>query len=178
MRIGTTRRFKSIHMLKNLKWEQKKICLPVFTSMLLLIILLVPRAFGNSTNGDAILGSWSTMDREARFDLYKCGSEYCGKISYLQEPNYPPAEKQGLAGLPKTDRNNPDPQLRGRHLLGLPLLEGFRYAGGNSWEGGRIYNPEDGRKYRCRLWLDEENRLKLRGYVGLSLLGKTETWIR
>jgi len=57
-------------------------------------------------------------------------------------------------------------------------LEGFRYTGDNLWEGGRIYNPEDGRKYRCKLWLDGENRLKLRGYVGMSLLGKTETWIR
>jgi len=172
------RRSKSIHMLKNLKLEQKRIRLPVFAATLLLIILSVPRAYGDGTNGDAIVGSWSTMDREARFDLYKCGSEYCGKISYLQKPNYPPMEKQGLAGLPKTDRNNPDPQLRERHLLGLPLLEGFRYTGDNLWEGGRIYNPEDGRKYRCKLWLDGENRLKLRGYVGMSLLGKTETWIR
>jgi len=120
----------------------------------------------------------STMDREAQFEIYKCGAEYCGKICYLKEPNYPSTEKQGLAGLPKIDLENPDPLLRRRPLLGLPLLEGFRYPGDNKWEGGTIYNPEDGIKYRCRLWLDGENQLKVRGYVGFSLLGRTETWIR
>jgi len=60
----------------------------------------------------------------------------------------------------------------------LPLLEGFRYTGGNMWEGGRIYNPEDGIKCRCKPWLDGGDRLKARGYVGFSLPDRTETWIR
>ncbi len=147
------------------------IIIAVFT-----VILLAPRAYG--TDADAILGLWNLMNREAQFEIYKCGAEYCGKISYLREPDCPCEEKDGLAGHPKMDLHNPDPALRGRTLLGLPLLEGFRYTGDHTWDGGRIYNPEDGRKYRCKLWLDGENQLKVRGYIGFSLLGKTETWIR
>lgn len=141
-----------------------------------IIIFLAPHAYG--ADADAILGLWSLTDRKAQFEIYKCGSEYCGKISYLSEPNYPSTEKLGFAGLPIMDLQNPDPALRGRSLLGLPLLEGFRYVGGDTWEGGRIYNPEDGKKYRCKLWLDGENQLKVRGYLGFSLFGRTETWVR
>ncbi len=140
-----------------------------------IFILLTPHA--NGANADAIVGLWSMKDREAQFSIYKCGSEYCGKISYLSEPNYPPTKK-GLAGLPKMDLRNPDPQLRERSLVGLPFLEGFHFTDENTWEGGRIYNPDDGQKYRCKLWLDGENRLKVRGYLGIPALGKTETWVR
>lgn len=158
-----------------LKLEQKVMPFRTVT-VLLVVILLAPHAYG--AGADAILGLWSTMDREAQFEIYKCGEEYCGRISYLREPNYPSTDKQGLAGLPKIDLENPEPRLRERPLLGLPLLEGFRYMGGNAWEGGRIYNPEDGLKYRCKLRLDGENRLEVRGYIGFSLLGQTETWVR
>lgn len=139
------------------------------------VILSVSRAHGNGADG--ILGSWSLRDQKARFEIYKCGEEYCGKISYLSEPDYPPAAKNGRAGSPKLDTENPDPALKNRPLLGMPLMEGFRYTGENSWDG-RIYNPEDGHKYRCKLWLDGESRLKVRGYLGFSLFGRTETWIR
>jgi uncharacterized protein (DUF2147 family) len=156
--------------------EQEAAHTGIITSAVLVVILLASHAYG--ADADAILGLWNTIDGEAQFEIYKCGVEYCGKISYLREPDYPSTEKQGLAGLPKMDLENPDPLLRGRSMLGLPLMEGFRYTGGDTWEGGRIYNPEDGAKYRCKLWLDGENRLKVRGYLGFSWLGRTETWVR
>ncbi len=142
----------------------------------LCVIFLAPHACG--AHADTILGFWNTENRKTQFEIYKCGAEYCGKISYMSEPNYPSTEKQGLAGLPKRDFDNPDPLLRGRPMLGMPLLEGFHYVGDNTWEGGTIYNPEDGKTYSCKLWLDGENRLNVRGYIGFSLLGKTVTWIR
>lgn len=144
--------------------------------VLLAVILLAPAAYG--ADADAILGFWNTKDREAKFEIYKCGEEYCGKISCLKYPNYPPSDKKGLAGLPKMDLENPDPTLRNRPMVGLPLLEGFRYVDENRWEGGKIYNPEDGRMYSAMLWLDGKDQLKLRGYIGFSLLGRTETWVR
>ena len=140
--------------------------------------VLVWMSFAYGADGNAIVGFWNTQDRDTRFEIYKCGLEYCGRISYLREPNYSPADKDGVAGRPKCDSHNPDPRLRKRTLLGLPLLEGFRFAGGGTWEGGKIYNPEDGGKYSCKIWLDEKNQLKLKGYIGFSLLGRTETWVR
>jgi uncharacterized protein (DUF2147 family) len=148
----------------------------ILAVFMLFIIPLASHAGANEA--DAILGRWNMINREAQFEIYKCGEEYCGKISYLKEPCYPAGEKHGFAGRPKLDLENPDPQLRSRPLLGLPLLEGFRYTGDNTWDEGRIYNPEDGKKYRCKLWLDGQNRLNVRGYIGYSLFGKTEIWVR
>lgn len=145
-------------------------------SALLAVFLGAP--FAHGAPGDAILGFWNTKDRDTRFDIYKCGTKYCGKISYMRHPNYSPTNKDGLAGRPRLDSHNPDPALRKRTILGLPLLEGFRYVGHNLWEGGKIYDPDDGEKYGCKIWLDGANRLKLRGYMGISLFGRTETWVR
>lgn len=79
-----------------------------------------------------------------------------------------------------TDRDdlNPEPALRDRLLLGLTIMAGFRYAGEGKWKNGRIYDPNSGKTYKCKLTLIDENTLELRGYIGISLLGRTETWTR
>ncbi len=146
-------------------------------TLLLAAFLALPVA-ALGAEADAIVGLWNTAENDARIEIYKCGTQYCGKISYLQEPNYPPDDKGGMAGLPLVDRNNPNPELRQRPLVGLKFMEGFRYKGDHTWEGGRIYNAEDGKIYHAKIKLAEGNRLMLRGYWGISLLGRTETWVR
>lgn len=127
-------------------------------------------------DSDSILGIWSTQDNDARFEIYKCGAFYCGKIHSLEEPVYPPTDDK-MPGQPKVDRNNPDPRFRKRPMVGLPLMIGFSYEGPNTWKGA-IYNPEDGKTYKCRISLAGENRLKIRGYLGITVFGKTEVWTR
>lgn len=151
-----------------------KVCIIAFA----LLALLPATSFAQGTKADAIVGFWYTKNHHTQFDIYKCGKDYCGKISYLRHPDYPLSDKNGLAGQPKRDRHNPDPRLRKRTLLGLPLLSGFRYRGHDLWAGGKIYDPNDGGKYSCKIWLAGNNRLKLRGYIGFSLFGETETWVR
>jgi uncharacterized protein (DUF2147 family) len=129
-------------------------------------------------DADAIIGLWNTAENDARIEIYKCGTEYCGRISYLEEPNYPPDDKEGMAGLPMVDRNNPNPELRKRPLIGLRFMVGFRYLGTNTWDGGQIYNAENGKTYKAKISLADNNRLMLRGFWGISLLGRTETWVR
>jgi uncharacterized protein (DUF2147 family) len=129
-------------------------------------------------DADAIIGLWNTSDNDARIEIYRCGTAYCGRISEIDEPRYPVDDEKGMAGLPRVDRNNPDPRLRNRPLVGLMLLEGFRWTGNNSWEGGRIYSPENGKRYKALIGLTDKRHLLLRGYVGISLLGRTETWVR
>ncbi len=143
--------------------------------ILMAFLLWSPLAHG--ARGDGIIGFWSTQNRNTRFQIYKCGSLYCGKISYMREPDHSANNREGLAGQPKRDVHNPDPLLRDRTLLGLPLLERFRYEGHNLWDGGTIYDPDDGHKYSCKIWLDGKRYLKLRGYMGISLFGRTETWV-
>jgi uncharacterized protein (DUF2147 family) len=150
----------------------------VLTACAAMLAVMFVASLVYGADADSILGSWNTADKDAKIEIYQCGPEYCGRISYLKEPNYSSKDKGGMAGLPRVDRRNPDPHLRIRPLLGLRLIEGFHYAGDNTWEGGRIYNPDDGRKYKAKITLSKGNRLLLRGFVGISLLGRTETWTR
>ena len=106
-------------------------CIAVAVAFLLGLPAAVP-----GEDGDAIIGLWNTAEKDARIEIFKCGTEYCGRISYLKDPNYPPDDPNGLAGLPIVDRNNPDPELRNRPLLGLKFIEGFRYMGHNTWGEG------------------------------------------
>jgi uncharacterized protein (DUF2147 family) len=63
-------------------------------------------------------------------------------------------------------------------ILGLEILRGLHPAGDATWDGGTIYDPATGRTYRCAASLDGPDRLLLRGYVGIRLLGRTTTWLR
>jgi uncharacterized protein (DUF2147 family) len=125
-----------------------------------------------------ILGLWSTTDNNSRVEIFKCGDNYCGKIVELKNPNYSANDKRGMAGQPKVDRNNPGPDLKTRPLLGLQVLEGFGYSGGNVWKGGKIYDPDNGKLYKCKMTLTDPDRLEVRGYIGISWLGRTEVWTR
>ena len=87
-------------------------------------------------------------------------------------------DESGNRGPSDKDKLNPDPALRDRLLLGLTIMDGFTYAGGGKWKNGRIYDPNSGKTYKCKLTLVDENTLELRGYIGFSLLGRTETWMR
>jgi len=97
---------------------------------------------------------------------------------WLKEPFYPTGDAQGMAGKPKVDRNNPDVALRSRPLIGLPLVSGFHFAGADEWTGGTIYDPENGKTYSCKITLMSNGSLKVRGYIGISLFGRTTAWTR
>ena len=147
-------------------------------TLLLAAVFLASPTTVLGADADAIIGLWNTAENDARIEIYQCGTEYCGRISYLEEPNYPPDDKEGMAGLPMVDRNNPNPELRNRPLIGLRFMAGFRYLGTNTWDGGQIYNAENGKMYKAKISLADNNRLMLRGFWGISLLGRTETWVR
>lgn len=127
-------------------------------------------------------GSWLTQKetKNAKIDIQPCAKDaqrLCGKIVWLEKP----FDDQGQ---PKVDKNNPDPSLQRRSLLGLELLSGFHEKEGEPgvWEGGTIYNPEDGETYHCVIRLQKnaqgQDILHVRGYVGIPWFGKTQIWIR
>ena len=59
----------------------------------------------------------------------------------------------------------------------LTIMEGFSYNG-KIWSGGTVYDPENGKTYKCKLTLRKDGRLEVRGYIGFSLIGRTEIWTR
>lgn len=78
----------------------------------------------------------------------------------------------------RLDDHNPDPALRSRALLGITILHGFEYAGDRVWKGGTIYDPNSGNTYRSSMTLLDRNTLKVRGYIGLAMFGRSDTWTR
>lgn len=119
------------------------------------------------------IGTWATADGDSHVKIEQCGAALCGRITWLKDP-------LGADGKPAIDSKNPDPRLRGRTLVGLSILGGFERSADdtNVWSGGTVYDPEDGRTYSCKLALVDADTLKVRGYVGFSFLGKTQTWTR
>jgi uncharacterized protein (DUF2147 family) len=138
-------------------------------------IALAPSAWAASED---ILGNWLNQDQDAKIDIFKCGSDYCGKIVWLKEPLYPAGSKEGTPGTPKLDTNNPDTSRQKTPLTGLQIITGFQFAGGNLWNNGKIYDPDSGNTYSAKATLVSHDQLDLRGFIGISLIGRTEKWTR
>ena len=139
-------------------------------------LLLASRV--HSQNPDAIVGIWWNQEKEAQIEIYPCDGKYCGRIIWLKEPNYLANDPKGMAGKPKVDRENPDPSKRERPILGMNLVWGFSFSGRNLWENGFIYDPREGKTYKCKMTLETPDHLKVRGFIGISLIGKTNDWSR
>jgi uncharacterized protein (DUF2147 family) len=134
--------------------------------------------FAFAASPDDILGLWDTKGNSASIEIYKCGIKYCGKIAWLKEAVYPTDAKDGVPGTPILDSNNPDPESSKRPLLGSPILIDFIFDGDDLWTGGKIYNSKDGNMYSGRLTLLSPGQLKVKGYIGIPLLGGSTTWTR
>lgn len=144
-------------------------------------LMVLGAGTGIAGDGDLILGLWLTApsdDGRAHVEVTKVDSKYEGKIVWLEQPVYPADDEEGMGGKEKVDRENPDPKLRTRPIIGLKMVKGFTYAGDDLWSGGTIYDPENGKTYKCKMRLTEEGVLKVRGYIGFSLIGRTTVWTR
>ncbi len=143
----------------------------IITSLAVLCLLTGATARAqDSTNAKKVLGEWLTAGGTSKIEIYKEGTEFCGRISWLKEPD--------KDGKPKVDEKNPDEKLRSRPLLGLVILRGFSFDGEDEFTGGKIYDPKSGNDYSAKMTLKDDHTLDLRGYVLVPLFGRTETWTR
>ena len=142
----------------------------IATSILAFITMLSFSAYSQN-KADDIIGIWLTGGKEpAKIQVYKSGEKYYGKIIWLKNPTE--------NGKQRVDANNPDEAKRSNPIIGLVMLTGFRFDGDEEWKGGSIYDPESGKTYSSYMYLKDRNTLKVRGYVGISLFGRTEVWTR
>jgi uncharacterized protein (DUF2147 family) len=140
--------------------------------LLQLIILLWPclplasAVFGADVPPAQILGNWLTEPRDGIIEISLASDgSYQGRIVGGNDPQ-------------RLDQHNPDPARRGQTLLGQIILKGMRYDGEGKWSGGTIYDPDSGRTYQCRLQRLDAERLQVRGFLGISLLGRSQLWTR
>ena len=117
---------------------------------------------GQTQNGDQIIGKYWTNNKEGKIEIFKKGRKYYGKILWRKEP--------------VKDIKNPDKSLRNRNVIGIEFLKDFVFDGKNKWEGGTVYSFDNGGTYKGRLWLENQGEiLKMRGFWGISLIGRTAT---
>ena len=145
---------------------------------LLALTVAIALALSAWAASDDILGTWLNQAKDAKIDILKCDSAYCGKIVWLKEPLYPAGSKEGTPGTPKLDTNNPDTSRHKAPLMGLQIITGFQFASDNLWKNGKIYDPDSGKTYSAKATLVSHDQLDLRGFVGISLIGRTESWTR
>jgi uncharacterized protein (DUF2147 family) len=148
--------------------------------MLVIMCMLAATVTGSvhAAAGDAILGVWNNQEKDAEIEIFKCGEKLCGRVVWLKEPNYPAGSKDGIPGTPKLDHNNPDPESRKTPIIGLQIVHDFVFAADAVWNGGMVYDPKNGKKYSGKMTLVSQHQLNLRGFVGISLLGRTVVWTR
>ena len=122
-----------------------------------------------AADADAILGVWLTPQKDGTFEIYRTDdNKYFGKIL-------------GGDGPEQFDTKNPDPELRTRSLVGVNFLSDFTYNTDKAeWVDGTIYDPNNGRTYDCKMWLDDTDPTKLnaRGFLGIAAFGRTEIFTR
>lgn len=135
------------------------------------IVLFSTAFFLNITlYAQEVTGTWYNEEKDAKIEVYKTDDdEYEGKVVWLKKPN--------RNGKPKVDEQNKDKAKRERKIMGLHILSGLKKKG-NQYKDGEIYDPKSGKTYSANMKPDGKNKLKIRGYVGVSLIGRTTVWTR
>ena len=125
---------------------------------------------GNFVFGqDITKGLWFNEEKEAKIQFFEKEGKLFGKITWLKEPKD--------NGKDKTDKNNPNPDLRNKPIVGLVILKDFDKDGKN-WKNGEIYDPKSGKTYSSTIKWSGENQLNIRGFIGVALVGKTTKFTR
>ena len=144
--------------------------IPLRLAFLMLGLFLLNTGVKAQAKPDKLEGLWYNDIKSAKVEISK-GSDgkFYGKVVWLKEPL--------KNGKPKVDELNEDPKLRTRPRLGLQLLNSFVKDGDNKYDDGTIYDPLNGKTYSCKITY-KGNTLDIRGYIGISLFGRTTVWSR
>lgn len=140
--------------------------------VLLALCMLVPALLNAADTPDRIEGVWFNGEKSSKIEIFKTkDGNFAGRIIWLKEPNT-------TDGKAKLDSKNPDAKLQKRPLMNLVILTGLKADGKSKYVSGKIYDPKSGKTYSAKAELANNNTLNLRGFIGVSLVGRTDTWIR
>lgn len=135
------------------------------------LLVLFTLFFSFSSYSQTIFGKWNSFDEETNkvesvIEVYKKDGKAYAKIIEITDPEKRSATCTACKG-----------KLKDTPILGLNILNGLK-KDGDEWSGGKILDPKNGKEYKCYIKLKDENTLKLRGYIGISLFGRTAIWKR
>ncbi len=156
----------------NLKFNEMKTRQRISRGLLtaFLAFLMTQTVFAQATAGDKILGTWLSEDKTGKIEIYKTGNSYYGKLIWGKTMY----EADGKTS--KKDEKNQDASKRSRNLKDMPILTDFAYNK-DVWEDGKVYDPYSGKTYSSTMKI-KDSKLHIRGYIGVSFIGRTNVWTR
>lgn len=131
--------------------------------MMTFALLLGTMLTASAQDANSLLGTYLSEGGRGKVKITKEGDKFVGTLVWTIE--------EGML-----DSKNPDKTQQSKPLKGKKILTGFVYAGKNVWEDGSIYDPKSGKTYSCKITRQSDGSLKVRGFVGVSLLGRTTVW--
>lgn len=141
-------------------------------SLKIIVLLFISmNCFAANIPAERILGRWTTENGKSHVEIFKQNNKFYGKIVWLKEP-------LNEKGIEKKDDNNPDKSKRDQKLVNLLVLRDLNYESGNVWTGGTIYDPKNGKTYKVKITFINEKELEIRGFIGVSLIGRSSKWTR
>lgn len=141
----------------------------IFVSLLLIAFSI--NVFAKEKfQADDVLGFWLSESGKGVVEIYKNGNKFEGKLVWIKDIYTGKVED-------KFDIHNPDEEKRKKSLQGLVNLHGFEFDDGE-WTGGKIYDPQKGKTYKSYMRMESKELLKIRGYIGFALIGRTTEWKR
>ena len=125
----------------------------------------------SSISAQTIFGKWENRDEETNeidsvIEVYKENGKAFAKIIEITDKD----RQESLC-----DKCNG--KLKNQPILGMKILTGLK-KDGNEWSGGKILDPKNGKEYKCYIELKNNNKLKIRGYIGFAAFGRTAYWYR
>jgi len=136
----------------------------------LMVLLVSSNTFAAGFSEDDILGYWLSESGKGVVEIYRAGDKFEGKIVWVKDLH------EGVV-KEKLDVKNPKKELQTRSILGLKNLQGFTFKK-SKWKDGSVYDPAKGKTYSSFMMLKDIDTLKLRGYIGIALLGRTSVMKR
>ena len=140
-----------------------------FSFIIACVTALLAALPAKAQNGLDPGGIWLTQAGDAKVRVSKCGAGICGVVVWLKDAIDP------ATGKPHVDDKNPNPALKRRPMIGLPLFSNMQATGPNRWSG-QIYNADDGGTYVSHVSVSGPDTLKVEGCVGAFCGG--ENWTR
>ena len=142
-------------------------------AVILIAIALAFSSFSQS-NAEKICGTYLVIEKSEVSKVKvtrKSNGDFEGKIVWMKNPYFED-------GSPKTDIKNPDPNKRNTPADKIVLLHNFKYNASDDEWSGEIYNPVEGDMYKAYAKFESPKKLKVRGYVGLPIFGRSMYWTK
>ncbi len=134
-----------------------------------ILIIILSIFFTTTGFSQTIFGAWNSFDEETNrlesvIEVYEKNDQVFAKIIKITN-----LENQGATCI------NCSGERKNTPILGMNILTGLK-KDGDEWSGGKILDPKNGKEYKCYIQLLDKNTLKIRGYIGFSMFGRTAIW--